>query len=360
MNRSCVDVLVVGCGPAGASAAGAAAARGLSVLVIERRRRVGLPVQCAEFIPLPLAGLAHGVHAVRSRITGMNTYLPSGTWVHTDLPGVMIDRAVFDQALAARAVAAGARLATRTLLAGLDVAAGLALISHGGQTRPLRFGLLIAADGPHSPVARLMGLPPQAMIATRQYTVPLRASWADTDIWLSDAYSGGYAWLFPRDGEAHVGLGMEADARALKTALDALHRRLVAEGRVAPIILRRTGGAIPVGGLRARLTLGRVLFAGDAAGLTHPVTGAGIAAAVASGERAGAAAADWLAGDTQALADYEGELRDTFGASLARAVARRKALWQVRVRGDAAFRRGFTAFPEYFREPATAGTGTAP
>ncbi|MEJ5211656.1 MAG: hypothetical protein WHV61_09535, partial [Burkholderiales bacterium] len=119
---------------------------------------------------------------------------------------------------------------------------------------------------------------------------------------------------------------------------------------VAPTILRRTGGAIPVGGLRARLAVGRVLFAGDAAGLTHPVTGAGIAAAVISGERAGAAAADWLAGRTRALEDYEAELRDTFGVSLARAVTRRRGLWQAARRGDAEFRRGWTAFPEYFRD----------
>ena len=50
-NRINVDVLVVGLGPAGSSAAGQAAARGLSVLAVDSRKQVGQPVQCAEFVP---------------------------------------------------------------------------------------------------------------------------------------------------------------------------------------------------------------------------------------------------------------------------------------------------------------------
>ena len=65
-----------------------------------------------------------------------------------------------------------------------------------------------------------------------------------------------------------------------------------------------TGGLIPVGGQAARdrpaSGIVPVLLAGDAAGLTNPVTGAGIEAAVRSGELAGAAAASWLAGNRRA------------------------------------------------------------
>jgi flavin-dependent dehydrogenase len=67
----------------------------------------------------------------------------------------------------------------------------------------------------------------------------------------------------------------------------------------------------------------RVLLAGDAAGLTNPVTGAGIASAVQSGTLAGRAAADWLSGRPHALDDYEQELGDIFDAALGRALRRR-------------------------------------
>ena len=45
------DIVVIGAGPAGASAAQAAAQRGAKVLMIDRRQRIGVPVQCAEFVP---------------------------------------------------------------------------------------------------------------------------------------------------------------------------------------------------------------------------------------------------------------------------------------------------------------------
>lgn len=348
MIPASVDLLVVGCGPAGASAAAAAAARGLAVLVVERRREVGAPVQCAEFIPLPLAAEARGPGIVQQPVRGMNTCLPSGAWHHHAAPGLMIDRAAFDQALAAKAVAAGARMAPATALLALDAAGGKARLAHAGGVAEVAFRLLIAADGPRSTVARLMGLAPLPVIATRQYTVPLGGAGEDTDIWLGDAYRGGYAWLFPRGRVANLGVGMAAGAPELKAALDTLHDTLVRKGRVARQVLRATGGPVPVGGLRPELVAGRVLFAGDAAGLAHPVSGAGIAAAVASGRLSGAAAAGWLGGRPGALAGYAEEIRDVFGPGLARALARRAALWSAPARNDADFRRGWVAFDEYF------------
>ena len=56
MNTPDYDILVVGAGPAGASAAAAAARKKLRVLMIDRRKVVGLPVQCAEYIPALLVG----------------------------------------------------------------------------------------------------------------------------------------------------------------------------------------------------------------------------------------------------------------------------------------------------------------
>ena len=67
-----------------------------------------------------------------------------------------------------------------------------------------------------------------------------------------------------------------------------------------------------------------MLLAGDAAGLTNPVTGAGIASAVQSGALAGRAAADFLGDCAGAIEDYEEELGDIFDAALNRAVRRRR------------------------------------
>lgn len=350
-----VDVLVVGLGPGGASAAHTAAAAGCAVLGVERNERIGEPVQCAEFIPAPLVAYAGAGVAVQ-RISGMHSVLPSGARVETDFPGIMVDRARFDQAIAARARAAGARLLEGARLQALDPARHVASLAQDTRLLEVRYEVLIAADGPRSTAARLLGLTPLPVVHTRQYAVPLRTPYTDTDIWLSNEYPGGYGWLFPKGAIANLGLGayrklVEAD---LKTPLDRLHRQLVQTGTVGTQVLSRTGGAIPVGGLRPRLVEGRVVFVGDAAGLTHPITGAGIAAAVVSGERAGEAAAALADEGPCALRDYEEDVREQYEGSISRALERRAFLdrcWNTPLAGDdRTLRRGWIAFDEYFAQ----------
>ena len=386
-SRQQVDVLIVGLGPAGGAAALAAAQAGLRVAAVERKKEIGVPVQCAEFIPLPLACHAQAEGVLRQRIRGMNTHLPSGHVDKSESPGLMVDRAAFDRALARQAEENGAQLHLNSRLVELDATNSVAMVVSPQGRICFDYRVLVAADGPYSFVARSLGLPRQEMAYARQYTVPLleadklspspqpspakgegvslsprgrglgrggglKATCAE--IWLSPDYPGGYAWLFPRGGVANLGLGVDKRFGANpKALLDVLHRRLVSEGRVGETILRRTGGAIPVGGLRSNLVAGNVLFVGDAAGLTHPITGAGIAAAVASGERAGQAAAAWLLErDGNALMEFEEGIRDQFDASLQRAVARRAWLnqyWQTpAAHDDLIQRRGWIAFPEYF------------
>ncbi|BAN34645.1 geranylgeranyl reductase [Sulfuricella denitrificans skB26] len=352
-----VDVLVVGLGPAGAAAALAAAQAGLRVAAVECRKEIGVPVQCAEFIPLPLARYAVPEGVSQQRIRGMTSHLPSGWVEKSDAPGLMIDRAAFDQALARQAGQSGARLYLNSRLTGLDGAGSSAIVLTPQGEIYFDYRLLIAADGPHSFVARSLGLPRQETVHTRQYTVPLPEVAENTEIWLSPDYPGGYAWLFPKGRVANLGLGVDKRFAAdTKAALDALHLKLVVEGRVGADILYRTGGSIPVSGLRQNLVVGNVLFVGDAAGLTHPITGAGIAAAVVSGELAGQAAADRLMGhEDNALMNYENTVREQFSASLERALVRRAGLGKCWGRPaaseDRVQRRGWVAFPEYYEEP---------
>lgn len=344
------DVLVVGLGPAGGSAACAAARAGMTVVALERRDTIGLPVQCAELVPLTMSRQVRDTRV--QTIEGMDSFLPSGRVKHSAMPGLMIDRAAFDRTLAEAAAGAGATLWPGSRLVALDAPLNRArVVTRQGECE-IHYRTLIAADGPGSSVALRLGLPRQPVIHARQYTVPLSRPRARTGVWLSRAYPGGYAWLFPRGETANLGLGMDKRrARDIRMPLDQLHRRLVDQGMLGREILRRTGGAIPVGGLRARLCLGNILLAGDAGGFTHPVTGAGIHPAVTSGERAGAAAAAWLRGEHHALADFEQDMRDLFETSHRRALARRREAEFATHQGndeDEQFRRAWVAFPEYF------------
>jgi digeranylgeranylglycerophospholipid reductase len=348
------DVLVVGLGPAGSRAAAIAAAAGLGVVALERRKAIGTPVQCAEFVPTLIE---HDVPDVRSvteqKVTRMLTFIgKQQPGVTNHFHGLMIDRGAFDPMLAHDAAWNGAecRYGETVLSVDLD---GTVQTSAGARLRPRA---LIGADGPHSRVGTAIGQINSDLVDTRQVTVPLVLPHDATDIFLSPDYYGGYGWLFPKGAVANVGLGVAVEARRLlKPMLAALCDRLAGERRIGTRAFALTGGAIPVGGrLRSVGCLERtaVLLAGDAAGLTNPVTGAGIASAVQSGALAGRAAADLIGGRVNALDEYEEELGDIFDAALGRALRRRRELLACYARGgrpDArALSGGWIASPHYW------------
>lgn len=355
-----VDVLVVGLGPAGACAAAAAGRAGLRVLAIDRKAEAGIPVQCAEFVPAMIGQEIGAVGLTRRQsIRSMTTYVEAaGPHIKEHFPGHMIDRAAFDAALVRDAKAAGADCRFGTVLRRLD-GCGIAELSRRSVDPSERWTVharvIIGADGPRSAVGQAIGQVNRELAETRQITIPLLQPFEATDIFLSAGIRGGYAWLFPKGEVANLGLGVEPAARdRLKPLLENLHQRLVSEGRVGSRVLRHTGGAIPVGGMlepAGRCGETTILLAGDAAGLTNPVTGAGINAAVISGMLAGEAAARICGGDADAAADYAEELRDLFGSSLARALTRRRQLMQTYATGGPSpsdLERSWIAFPAYW------------
>jgi geranylgeranyl reductase family protein len=355
------DVLVVGLGPAGSCAARAAAEGGLSVIAIDRRSRPGFPVQCAEFIPALMEQEIAGLEGVtRQIIHTMSTFVEKDEPdLRENFRGRMVDRGEFDRVLVKSAHEAGADC--RFGLQLNDLAAdGTATMSDGTIVRPR---VIIGADGPRSAIGKAIGQVNVEIVETRQISVALLKPHAATDVFLSAKIVGGYAWLFPRGEIANIGLGVTpAERHRLKPLLEDLHAMLAAEGRVGRGVMGHTGGAIPVGGMLNPVgALGDVpvLLAGDAGGLSNPVSGAGINSAVLSGNLAGEAAAAWLTGEREALVDYGDELEALFGASIGRALRRRRAIMQEYEKGSgpspADLRAGWIAYPEYWADEETAG-----
>lgn len=358
------DVLVVGLGPAGSRAAEAAALAGMRVIALEKRGEAGSPVQCAEFVPSMIERDVPAVGEVTAQtIEHMLTFIEDDEHaIETpEFRGRMIDRAKFDKLLAENAAKAGADCRYGVKVLGIDPD-GTVHMTEGHVFKPR---VLIGADGPRSPIGKAIGSVNRELVETRQVTVPLVLPHDATDIFLSADYRGGYGWLFPKGAVANVGLGISVDdaleddkstRRGLKAMLLALLNRLATERRIGTKAYALTGGAIPVGGrLKSigRLDDTAVLLAGDAAGLTNPVTGAGIASAVQSGAMAGKAAADFLRGRTQALDDYEEELGDIFDAALSRALRRRREVLACYDNGGKpdtrALEDGWIGSPRYWR-----------
>lgn len=354
MKRETCDVAVVGAGPAGSAAALGAARAGARVILIERRSRVGLPVRCAEYIPGPLLGeLGMGRDFVVQPVTGMKTFLHGHELQHTRAPGWMICRDRFDQCLSDRAQAAGAvlRLGTRAL--GLE-GSHLILRSGASEILSLKAEMIIGADGPHSRVGRWIGAINTHLIPGIQARVPLVEERSFTEVHFLENIRGGYGWVFPKGAEANVGLGMipGPGRPSLRTTLEGFLSWLGGRGTVVPQPKAWSAGWIPAGPL-GPMTRHSVILAGDAAGQTHPITGAGVAQAVMGGRMAGrwAAEAPGRSDPARSCAEYEEEWADTFGESHERAWKRRQVLEREWSRLDQILRSCWVAFREYYAAP---------
>ena len=147
------DIIIVGAGPAGSSAAIAAAQRGVKVLLVDQRQRIGVPVQCAEFVPQWISRVVpFSSTSVVQTIERMITYLPDGSTYEMKSPGYMLDRSIFDKELAASAVQEGAHLSVQTRVTGLTPEG---VVIEGGEGKKfIRSKVVIGADGVRSSVAQ--------------------------------------------------------------------------------------------------------------------------------------------------------------------------------------------------------------
>ncbi|RJR52281.1 MAG: NAD(P)/FAD-dependent oxidoreductase [Desulfobacteraceae bacterium] len=347
------DVVVIGVGPAGASAGRSAALSGMRVLMVERKTVVGVPVRCAEYIPAPLMGelgLGHGF--VVQRVRGMRTFLPDGTEKTTLTPGLMIRRDLLDQAICSSACDAGAELMLGTSALAFD-GNMVVLKDQSGHILEVESEVVIGADGPHSTVGRHIGSTNEHLLAAIQVRVPLTRRLDQTEVYFDRAFYGGYGWLFPKNEEANVGLGIlkaGSEGIPLRHALDRFLERLANSGKILNRPLGWTAGWVPAEPLR-RIVKERYMLAGDAAGHTNPITGAGVFQAVTAGNMAGRWAAKAVReNDPSLLAGYEEEWRDLFEETHQRAFRRRLLLEREWERLDQVIRKCWVAFREYYKD----------
>jgi digeranylgeranylglycerophospholipid reductase len=346
-----VDVLIVGAGPAGSSAALAAAEAGATVLMIDKRARIGEPVRCAEYIPRLLAQQVKVPKEVIAQETeGIMTFMPDGKVLRKSAPGFILNRGKFDQALAAQAEMAGARIhiATRAVSkAGHRV---MTVGPSGGEE--IRAKVILGADGPDSTVGSWIGQKNKKVMWALQQTVKLKQPSHDTEVHFSREYPGGYAWLFPKGELANVGVGVKRELGGVpKVAFRAFRERM--KDRIGELV-SVTAGLIPVGGpLPSVDEKAGIILVGDAAGHTHAITGGGVPQAVLCGAMAGNSAAKAADGNRGAFRDYVFQWRKAFGATMDKAAQKRQALetgWDGQDL-DGLVRRCWITCEEYYREP---------
>jgi len=306
------DLVVVGGGPSGATAANDAAKAGFSVVLLDRAGRIkpcggAIPPRCIRDFEIPPEMLV-------ARVFSARIISPSDRKV--DMPVTnsyvgMVDRGPFDEWLRERAAKAGAERRTGTYESFARDGSGTAVVHYkeaDGTPASLRARCVIGADGALSRLGKDTVRGAHKMPYVFAYHEIIEAPEARSETYEQDRcdvyYRGSlspdfYAWVFPHGKTMSVGTGSAHKGFSLKGAVADLRRQMGFDGQT----IRREGAPIPLKPLK-RWDNGRdVVLAGDAAGVVAPASGEGIYYAMLGGRLAADAATAFLrTGDARQLA----------------------------------------------------------
>lgn len=319
------DITIIGGGPAGCRLA-MLLAKSRNVLVIEEHGTAGRPLQCAGLVsPRTIDPVTKKSALVE--IKDFKLHSPGGRTIELHskkAEGVVIDRSVFDLALADKAADNGAEFIYAAKATDLEEAQDRVTVACRSERRQIGIdsSLLIGADGPRSIVrSRITKKTVDILYRGAQFE-GLDASSDDgtVEMWIGNKVAPGFfAWKIPTGDSVRVGLCSSSEAAPmslLKTFAKTNFPELKVEEKQV--------GLIPVGPV-GKLSKGRLALIGDAGGQTKPITGGG----VYLGKRAAEILAESIGelGLTQdALCRYERSYGDEFGSQISRAWLIRKVI----------------------------------
>jgi geranylgeranyl reductase family protein len=291
------DVAVVGGGPAGLAAARASASAGAHTVVFERAVHPRYKTCGGGLLGTSLVLAAAHIDVPARDTVSAITFTDDGRRSITrhagDRPVItLVQRADFDHAWYQAALSAGAKILQNTQVRNLvDTPDAVRIILADGTVATA--GVVVGADGSAGVTSRHVGVTFDQQDLGLE--VELAATPTDQSVWrgrvlLDWGHSpGSYGWVFPKGDQLTVGVIM-AKGRGTETKryLSAFLTRL---GLADREVLRDSGHLTRCRAVDAPLGSGRVLVAGDAAGLLEPWTREGISYALRSGSWAGEVAA---------------------------------------------------------------------
>ncbi|MEW5937773.1 MAG: NAD(P)/FAD-dependent oxidoreductase [Candidatus Thermoplasmatota archaeon] len=306
------DVIVIGAGPGGSTAARYAALHGAHVLMIEKRQEIGSPVRCGEGIAkrwLDRIGIEPSGRWIAKEVDGARIVSPGGYEIIVDESragnecGYVIHRDLFDQHLALEAARRGVEIEVKTSALDLLTKDGRVKgvrVMQMGHTSELSAHVVIGADGFESQVGRWAGidtsLKPEDIDTCFQRTlVGIDVDSRFTHFYTGSIAPGGYAWIFPKGEDiANVGIGVQlsrvrgkGDAMRYLDAFISRHPWLAKGSSV-----RDVAGAVSTCTPLERTVGDGIILVGDAARQIDPITGGGVYNACIAGMHAGRVAAE--------------------------------------------------------------------
>lgn len=313
MTHYDADVIIVGAGPAGATAARWLAEKSVAVLLLEGQR---LPryKPCGGALTrraLRLLAPLDITPVVEAAVRTLTVEPPDGDRFTVTLPEplivtVMRDR--FDTFLTERAVSAGARLREAERVIRCESDEESVTVTTNRRTYRARF--LVGADGANSVVAHQLGLVPRrrALSFVAELVPDSKTNWDGSIHLFFPSRLNGYAWCFPK--RTHLSAGIYT----LRPVLPDWQKWLMGyldRLRLARCFQRRhlRGHPVPLADRHAQFHRGTALVIGDAAGLVDPFTGEGISWAMESAQIAATILWQRLIGDLDSLQPYTEAVR---------------------------------------------------
>ncbi|WP_292381078.1 NAD(P)/FAD-dependent oxidoreductase [Methanosarcina sp. UBA289] len=331
------DVVVVGAGPVGSTAARYAAMNGAKVLMIEEHAFIGSPVGCTGLLSTRAVAeceLKPSDEFVFNSVRGAFVHAPDGQCLPIDgkqTKAYVVSRKNFDRALAVMAAEEGVELSLRTRAVGLEKPD--AEFKKEGQKNPqiklrvIRNGkpetictsVVIGSDGVKSRIASYAGLKkPARVLPGIQIEAPYASENSDfVELFPGSFAPGFFAWTVPVNEKiSRIGLALEPglawkDGQEDCSPLSYLEKLLRSnphlKARYSGGMLDFVVGGIPIGPQEKTASDG-VLLVGDAAGQAKPTSGGGIYTGAFAAKIAGKVAAQAaLEGDTSAerLSEYD-------------------------------------------------------
>ena len=318
-DRRC-DLLVIGAGPGGGSAAIHASRLGLSTIVVEADPEVGTPVHCGECLSdlaVQNLGLTIPDHVKALDVKGIRVIFPGGENKLLTEPGYVLEKHLFEQWLMDEATTLGAelflnhRVTSMKRIFNSENQYANWIIEGKGSEFPIECSAVIDASGVSGAASKLLDMGTEVeVIAGFQYEMTEVDNDGYLDFYLWPEYSPhGYVWMIPKKGgRANVGL-VTTDKKGAIKYLDKFVEDTYLNGkgiqnpewRKPGVKPRPFGGTIPISGPREITTGDGLILVGDAAGFTSPLFEGGSHLALWSGREAA---------QTIAAAISEGDLSD--------------------------------------------------
>lgn len=311
------DVAVVGAGPVGSTFARYIADEGFEVAILEKKREIGVPLQCAGLLGRNIKD----INVLPDKFVLNKVY---GAYLHSPTDNIMkvckdeaqayvIDRVAYDKYLAEKAVDSGAELMLNHKVTDSNLNGCLKT-----KETEIRADVIVGSDGWSSKISDNFNDPSKSFTAS-QYLLDMGSDVFDTKnvhLHVDDSISPGFLWIIPVSGsQARVGLFADKKYGDLNVRLEKFiaTENLLKNAKV----LKKYHGYIPIYNPKKKIAEGKTILIGDAASQVKPTTGGGLLIGFRSAKIAAKCVVKALEmDDPNYLKEYENQTKKHFKREL--------------------------------------------